>query len=278
MPPDEPAGQNPPDGAILDYYLKEDAAEVTLDVLDAKGTIIRHFSSSDTMYAIPQANVPLYWIRPQQILQAKAGIHRFVWNLHWTPLNVPASFPIAATYKNTAPSPTSPWVMPGTYTIRLTAGGQSFTQLLTVVMDPRVKTPIAGLQQQYDLSLLCYTNRKKISIQLAEIAAIQHQIEALKGKTSKALADSLNHLQTGLNDLVAGKSNSLSGLASSFAGFFDILQQADAQPSLQTTTGLKEAQSKFAGIEEYWDRIRHTVIPALNKQLKAEQLSDIVLK
>jgi photosystem II stability/assembly factor-like uncharacterized protein len=278
MPPDEPAGQNPPDGAILDYYLKEDAAEVTLDVLDAQGAIIRHFSSNDTLYAIPQANVPLYWIRPQQILQATAGAHRLVWNLHLTPLNVPATYPIAATYKNTAPSPTAPWVMPGTYTIRLTTGGQVFTQPLTVEMDPRVKIPVAGLQQQYDLSLLCYNNRKKIASQLMEIAAIQRQIETLKGKASKVLADTLDHLQTRLNDLAAGKSNSLFGLASSFAGFFDILQQADVRPTLQTATGLKEVLSKFAEIEGNWNRIRQTVIPALNKQLKTERLSDIVLK
>ena len=82
LPPDEPAGQNPPDGAVIDYYLKNDADDVTLDIIDAKGNLLRHYSNHDTLYKIPPENVPHYWISPQQILSAKAGGHRFVWDMH----------------------------------------------------------------------------------------------------------------------------------------------------------------------------------------------------
>ncbi|MDQ6842984.1 MAG: glycoside hydrolase, partial [Bacteroidota bacterium] len=164
LPPDEPAGQNPPDGAIIDYYLKENAAgTVTLSIKDAKGNLVRQFSSTDTLYKIPDINIPLYWIRPQQLLSAEAGSHRFIWDLHYTPLNLPPSFPISAVYKNTAPSPTSPWVMPGDYTIELSVNGQTFSQLLKVNMDPRVKTSLADLQLQENLSSYCYEKRKKIT-------------------------------------------------------------------------------------------------------------------
>ena len=157
VPGDEPAGQNPPDGAVVDYYLKADAAEpVTLEVLDAAGKVVRHYSSTDTLYAIPDVNIPLYWIRPQQILSGKAGPHRFVWDLHYQPLNVPASYPISAILGNTAPTPSSPWVMPGVYTVRLKVNGKSYTQPLTVRMDPRVKTAMADLQQQHDLAMRAY--------------------------------------------------------------------------------------------------------------------------
>ena len=122
------------------------------------------------MYSIPPNNVPSYWIRPQQILSAGAGAHRFTWDMHYQPLNVPPSYPISATPMNTAPDPSSPWVMPGTYTARLTvdaspngeAGrGKTYNQSFTVKMDPRVKTSAKDLQLQHDLSLSCYNYIKK---------------------------------------------------------------------------------------------------------------------
>ncbi len=161
VPPDEPAGQNPPDGAIINYYLASNAANVQLDILDNKGNQIHKYASTDTMYTIPPNNVPSYWIRPQQILSAKSGAHRFMWDMHYQPLNVPPSYPISATPMNTAPDPTSPWVMPGTYTARLTVDGKIYDQSFTVKMDPRVKTSAKDLQLQHDLSLSCYNYIKK---------------------------------------------------------------------------------------------------------------------
>ncbi|MGC5220899.1 hypothetical protein, partial [Escherichia coli] len=75
-----------------------------------------------------------YWIREQQILSGKAGAHRFLWDMHHTPLNETASYPIAAIYKNTAPDFTSPWVMPGVYTATLTVNGKTFNKQFRVKM------------------------------------------------------------------------------------------------------------------------------------------------
>jgi photosystem II stability/assembly factor-like uncharacterized protein len=161
VPPDEPAGQNPPDGAIINYYLANNATNVQLDILDSKGTVIHKYASTDTMYTIPPNNVPAYWIRPQQLLSANAGAHRFMWDMHYQPLNVSPSYPISATPMNTAPDPTSPWVMPGTYTARLTVDGKIYDQSFTVKMDPRIKTSIKDLRLQHDLSLTCYNYIKK---------------------------------------------------------------------------------------------------------------------
>jgi len=142
MPPDEPAGQNPPDGAIIDYYLSSPAQTVWLDILDAKGKVIRHYSSTDKADAPKDSgNIPWYWIRPPQVLSTATGMHRFTWDLHYPPSSTHAQYPISAIPYSTAPQPTSPWVLPGTYTVRLTADGHQFTQPLTVRMDPRVKTP-----------------------------------------------------------------------------------------------------------------------------------------
>ena len=162
VPQEEPAGQNPPDGAIIDYYLSENANEVvTLQIKDDKNNLIRTFRSDDKPYEIPPVNIPLYWIRPQEILSAKAGSHRFLWDLHYTPMNTPPSYPIAAVYGNTSPEATSPWVMPGNYTAVLTVNGKSYTQRINLKMDPRVTTPVADLQSQHDYSMLCYSNMIK---------------------------------------------------------------------------------------------------------------------
>jgi photosystem II stability/assembly factor-like uncharacterized protein len=163
LPADEPAGQNPPDGAIIDYYLASPASEVTLEILDANGALVRRFSSRDTA-APPQdtANVPAYWIRPPRVLSTTTGMHRFVWDLHYPPFPPKTpSFPIAAVPRDTPTDYSSPWVLPGTYTVRLTANGKTQSQSLTVQMDPRVKTPRAGLEQQFALSMKIYELLRK---------------------------------------------------------------------------------------------------------------------
>ena len=163
LPADEPAGEKPPDGAIIDYSLASDVNDVTLEILDAAGHLVRRYSSNDPVRVPADTNnVPWYWIRPQPALPKTAGMHRWTWDLHYTPLaDAKPTYPIAAIPHDTAPDPTSPYAMPGTYTIRLTAGGQTMTQPLVLQMDPRVTTSTADLQKQFDLSMKVYTALQK---------------------------------------------------------------------------------------------------------------------
>src|ERR1022692_2355434 len=109
LPPEEPAGKNPPDGAILYYYLKSAAAgAMTLEVLDGESKVVAHFTSEDKAPPPnPELNVPTYWLRPFQPLSAGAGMHRFIWNLHGSPAagSEPA---ISAVYMDT-PVNEGPW-------------------------------------------------------------------------------------------------------------------------------------------------------------------------
>jgi hypothetical protein len=147
LPQEEPAGENPPDGAIINYMLKEKAqSEVVLEIFNATGQSIRRFSSNDRPYKIPDVNIPLYWIRPQQMLSGEAGAYRFTWDMHYKPLEVSPQYPISAIYKNTEPEQSAPWVLPATYTVKLTVNGKTYTQPLTIKMDPRVKTSAADLK------------------------------------------------------------------------------------------------------------------------------------
>ncbi len=155
LPPEEPAGQNPPDGAIVYYYLKNAANSVAIEIVDSAGKTVRRYSSADQPEPPdPSLNVPTYWIRPPQIPPVAAGMHRFVWDLHYTP---PTSqrhdYPISAILHNTPREPRGVIALPGQYKVKLSVDGENFTEPLTVKMDPRVKTPIADLKRQFDLAM-----------------------------------------------------------------------------------------------------------------------------
>jgi hypothetical protein len=242
LPPEEPAGENPPDGAIIDYYLPGDANEIYLDIVDANGRTIRHYSNKDTMYKVPPVNIPQYWIRPQQMLPGEKGAHRFTWDMRYTPLNVPASFPIAAVHNNTAPAETSPFAMPGKYTAVLGVNGRRYSQPLTIAMDPRVKTSKIALQKQHDLSVTCYEGRKQCMQVLAEIRQLRAQIKNRVGTDgdAKAKDDMLVLFETGLPN---GEGASFNKLNNSFATLLNILQEADVTPTSQATNAVNETQS-----------------------------------
>jgi len=196
LPQEEPAGQNPPEGAMIDYYLAANSTDISLEILDAKGSVVRRYTSKDTLYTIPEGNVPPYWIRPQQLLSGAAGSHRFLWDMHYTPLNLPVTFPIAATYMNTAPNATSPWVMPGNYKARLTVDGKIVVQSFEIVLDPRIKTSAKDVQLQHDLSLVCYNNIQQC---IKELSAVDKNTENAKSllKFQRNFTSIHNALQEG---------------------------------------------------------------------------------
>jgi hypothetical protein len=154
LPADEPAGENPPDGAVINYWLKAPVNSVVVDIVDAAGRVVRRYSSEEKPESVrDEGNVPRYWIRPPQPPSKTAGMHRIVWDVHYNPPKANYSYPIAATPENTARVPTGPWAPPGGYTVRLTAGGQTLTAPLRLRMDPRIKTKPTALDQQFTLSM-----------------------------------------------------------------------------------------------------------------------------
>jgi photosystem II stability/assembly factor-like uncharacterized protein len=143
LPPEEPAGKNPPDGAVIYYNLKSAVSgPVTLEIFSAAGTPVRRFSSADAAPPVdPALNVPTYWVRPFQPLPATAGMHRFIWDLHAAPAGRGGrrgggECPISAIYMDT-PCSEGEWMPPGTYTVKLTVNGQSYERSLIVKPDPR---------------------------------------------------------------------------------------------------------------------------------------------
>lgn len=253
LPQEEPAGENPPDGAILDYYLAGDQAFVRLDIYDSLHQLVRTYRSDDTLYSIPANNVPPYWIRPQQILPATKGAHRFTWDMHHQPLNETARYPIAATYRNTAPESTSPWVIPGVYEMVLTANNLEYRQTLRVNMDPRVKTSMNDLMEQYQLSLHAYHAKKACVDLIRKLDSCLLKVDAKNANMAKAKSGN-NLLRQQINSLLhqpadTGLPNDLHRLRSAFSVLLDQMQQSDNRPTEAMRTGLNTAMAS-------WNKIR----------------------
>ncbi|MDB5123173.1 MAG: xghA [Mucilaginibacter sp.] len=282
LPQEEPAGQNPPDGAIIDYYLNNDAASVVkLEIMDASGKTIRVFTSVDKPYSIPPVNIPLYWIRPQQILSAAKGAHRFVWDMHTQPLNLPATYPIAAIYGQTAPEPTSPWVLPGTYTVKLTVDGKTYTQPLTIKMDPRVKTPAIELQKQYVLSDKCYSELKSILNAAEKLEKFQAQVKKLIPTARGPLADTLKIIDGDITRLLAGnrqgKTEGLSSLRGSLTGLMGSLQGSDMPMTTQTVKAVAATEISYNQLYSKYSALTGNRLKMLNEQLVSSNLEKINL-
>ena len=139
MPRDEPLAENPPFGALIDYYLKSSAnGPVTLEILDPAGEVIRKYSSEDkTLPVNPDTlSIPTFWVRPQEPLSAAAGMHRWIWDLRPTPTQRPAGGGGGGGGFGGRGVAT---VLPGMYTVKLTVDGKSHTQALLIKVDPRAK-------------------------------------------------------------------------------------------------------------------------------------------
>lgn len=157
LPPEEPVGENPPDGALLDYALKADAGTpLTLEILDAEGRLVRRFRSDLPARPVDgkSLNVPMHWIAAPGGLPTGAGAHRFVWDLrHEPPAALEPGPPISAITGATPLEPEGVLVPPGAYTARLEAAGRTLRRTFAVAMDPRVSTSPADLRRAYALAL-----------------------------------------------------------------------------------------------------------------------------
>ena len=211
LPPEEPAGENPPDGAILYYYLKGPANLVTVEVLDSSGKLVRRYSGGDRPeLAETGLHIAGEWIRPPQIPSAAAGMHRFVWDLRYPPPDaLRHDYPISAIYRNTPLEPRGPIALPGPYTVKLTVDGPSYRQPLTLKMDPRVQTPAAVLQQQFDLAqqvveMMHETKQRNLARLNGELGRVLEILEGADAAPTTQSAEAVAELKRRLMASSAG--------------------------------------------------------------------------
>ncbi|MGA3299438.1 MAG: glycoside hydrolase [Candidatus Acidiferrales bacterium] len=293
LPPEEPAGENPPTGASIDYYLAADSASpVTLEILDPSGKVVRRFSSDDkpdvTMEELGKTlNVPLYWIRPPQILSAKGGMHRFIWDLRTpTPGSVQHEYPISAIVHDTPREPEGAAVLAGVYTVKLEVAGQTLSEKFEVKMDPRVTTSAADLASQYQLGVRICDAMNSSYAGLEEVRALRAQLKTAASKAPKGeLADAIAALEQ--------KATAFEGAAPSFGGgamppsfaqlngrygqLLRVVEGADAAPTQVAQETLTTLDQSLGELSTKWNGVKSTDIPALDEKLKRAHLPAIDL-
>ncbi|NQW28455.1 MAG: glycoside hydrolase [Flammeovirgaceae bacterium] len=258
LPPEEPTGQNPPDGAILDYHLTAPAQSVTLEILNADRSIIRTYTNADVSEKVDTTTQrhPTYWMRPEQTLGTTQGHHRFIWDLKYAPpKGASREFSIAAVYKNTPSGPFGPLVNPGTYRVRLTVDGTISEQPLTIRMDPRVSITENALNTQFKLSMdgyLTYHNLQGIIEAIDEQKNPSPLALALRGKGSSSDQDVLY----GSIRATAIANETLVNLQDKFIYMINVLQSADAMPTSQVQKGMKDLLETAEALEARWKKIK----------------------
>ncbi len=258
LPPEEPTGTNPPDGAIIDYVLNSDVDNVKLEILTTDGTLIRAYSSDDPaeVYDTTALPHPTYWIRPEQKLGMTPGHHRFVWDLKYTPpRGSRRQFSIAATYMNTPTGPVGPLVMPGDYKVRLTVGKDIQEKTLTIVMDPRVQVSDDNLAQQNALSMACYEAYH-------ELQEIREAIDA-NSKPTKAMQALRGNGAAGEPDFMYGsirqsavEDETIVGLQHKFLFMLKVLQSSDEPVTDAATQGVEQLQASLEGMKARWNKMK----------------------
>ncbi len=336
LPADEPAAENPPDGAVIDYWLKSDVqGPVTLEILGAGGEmrgrpergergeggevgeggeggegmmmgggpaffgggqqqggpVIRRYVSGHLIGFTDSAtlDVPTYWLRAPQEISTKAGLHRFVWDLHYTPLpGGRNSLPIAAVPHNTVVPPNSPWVAPGTYTVRLTVNGKSYTQPITVRMDPRIKTPPTALRQQATLSMEMYRGAMRVQGSIGMLHRVQGEVKDRIGKAHGPLADSLKAFNTRADSVIGpsrggfffgggepGNEETLNAAYRSLSMMMSRLEASDLAPMDRLVAASVTQQATLQAVMSKVMQLMGPDLESLNKQLKKAKLEEI---
>ncbi len=294
LPPEIPAGKNPPDGAILDYYLAASSNKpVTLEILDSENHLVRRYSSTDKLEPlenIAAANpIPMYWVRPTQILSGEAGMHRFVWDLHYPPpeaLN--REFPISAIVHDTPQYPLGAWATPGKYTVKLTVEGKSYAQPLTVKMDPRIKTSQFDLHRQFEMEAGAVEGMNESYEALRQVQSLRAQLKDRAGKAKGPLADSIIALEKQAAELEGASQSSFFGVPSSgkqpenfstlnqhFGALLAVADTADSAPTTQASAVYLEIEDALEKLVDRWKKIQSTDLPALNSSLQKSHLPEV---
>ena len=276
LPPETPLGQNPPAGAIINYYLaKNISSEITLDIYDKAGTLIRHYSSNDK--EVPPSSQPYFmleWLPAFKPLTTHAGLNRFVWDLHYP--SPPAEYNYysmkADVYDGSIEEPEGPMALPGKYKIVLTLEGKTYSQHLDLKMDPRVKVSEKALKDQLNLGLEIW-NASAVNNNLRSIlSSIAKQLTIIKADNNTELITKLDSLKGKINDL-----QKLLG-GSDPANLETAVFSADREPTRQMREGFNEQNDKIKSAVKEWDTLKGKDIKELNRILKASGLHPLILK
>jgi photosystem II stability/assembly factor-like uncharacterized protein len=299
LPPETPAGTNPPTGATIDYVLKsEPAGEVTLEILDGAGHLVRRFSSADEPRKIEDVqSFPTFWQRPEDSLPRHAGMNRFVWDLRYTrPPALRYEYGMAvARGEDTPRLPEGIMAQPGLYQVRLTVEGRGYTAPLTVKIDPRVVVAPDALARQFDLELKIEDAMSRSHRAVLEIRDLRRQVNELQTRLS-AIDDRGQVSQTAAaierkaSQLADGPPGGrdvwpppaegalrLERLNAGLAALLTAVEAPDAAPTAQQVAAFAGDNQAVEQQIAKWEALKSKDLAELNVMLRKQRLPEIVL-
>jgi photosystem II stability/assembly factor-like uncharacterized protein len=282
LPPETPVGTNPPTGAVFDYLLKSPAAgaEVTLEIHDQQGNVVRKFSSEDkASQAAERPEFPKFWLPKFVALSNAPGMHRFVWDLRYAP---PAALHneysmTAIIGSGTVTEPQGPLALPGEYEVVLTSGGQTYKAALTIEMDPRVKIPREELVSQLELEQKLDNALTKATDAAKSIATLREQLKALHAKLSekpdaKPILDEADALNKRAESIQGNPEASypttpggLMGEDGSLAALAIAVGSADSAPTATTSAAFAESTKHLNDLLSQWEQLQKDFAALITK-------------
>jgi photosystem II stability/assembly factor-like uncharacterized protein len=277
LPPEEPTAENPPNGAMIDYFLPSPAEHVKLEISDAHHDLVRSFSS-DTARQTNRSPVPIAerWLPKPQVPDKAAGMHRFVWNLAWG-----AELPDSGEEEEYT-APRGPRAAPGNYEVHLTIDGKALTQPLHITMDPRSTATPQDLAQQLKLGREIFTTALDARKALSAIRKVQRQLSDLQPKLQqnadlKASADvASNELKT----IISGASSRDIGLDKANTGLsaaLRVVESSDRPVPAQALEVYRESSAAAKLALAKWNDFKSKRLPELNHQLEGSSLPPLVV-
>jgi photosystem II stability/assembly factor-like uncharacterized protein len=276
LPPEEPTAENPPSGAVLDYFLATPAGRVKLEIFDAQHTLVRTFSSDTRPTHRPPAPIAERWLAQPQVLDKSAGMHRFVWNLAWG-IELPG-----ASEEEEFSAPRGPSAAPGEYEVRLTVDDKTLTQPLHITMDPRSTATPQDLAAQVKLGRQIFSEALESRKTLAAIHAAQKQLSDLQPKLQQHadLKASTDIASNELQSIVNGGSSDAMGLDKANAGLaaaLRVVESSDRPVPAQAVELYHQSSAAMKLSLTKWDDFKSKRLPELNHQLEVVSLPPLAV-
>ncbi len=295
LPPETPTGQNPSTGAIIDYDLKSvPEGALTIEILDARGSLVRKFSSTDATRKVEDVqSFATYWLRPPAPPTKNAGHNRFVWDLRYAqPRALHYEYNIAAVPNVDTPAdPQGALVLPGVYQVRLTVNGRTTTAVLRIELDPRVKVEAGALEAQLALEMKISDALNASADAVREIQDLRAQLKAVQARASntsdgKAMLDAARALDEKAATLIGEGARAatadtdatdLTTLNNYLAALMATVGASDAAPTTQAASAFDNNRQAILLQMSAWELLKTTDLKNLNILLQARGMPAITL-
>jgi photosystem II stability/assembly factor-like uncharacterized protein len=297
LPPEEPAAENPPSGATIDYFLPSAASSVGLEIFDAQENPVRRFASEDRSSQDRSSQnrssqnqgtwkhqplpVAERWFPKPEALEKTAGMHRFVWNLTWSSSGGPTADEDAEYHV-----PSGPKAVPGIYQVRLTVDGKTQNQSLKIIMDPRSPATTEILAQQLQLGQQIFGETIEARRALAEVGSVQKQLANMQQKATGQSAEIkgvLAEVQSAIGKIATTKERAaedgpgLQDAYTSLASALRVVENGDRATPPQAIAVYKESSPQVKARMAEWSRFKQTRLAQLNQQLREANLAPVAI-